>query len=68
MAAQFIERSTPGRYSDRERGKHLAKRSLERLRSDYELAEGSKTAASIDQFGYKEILEWLGKKLEGEQA
>ncbi|MBT1120396.1 type VI secretion system Vgr family protein [Stutzerimonas nitrititolerans] len=30
----------PGRFTDRIRGKHLAKRSLERLRADYELAEG----------------------------
>ncbi|MGY2337570.1 type VI secretion system tip protein TssI/VgrG, partial [Pseudomonas sp. SDO528_S397] len=30
----------PGRFTDRERGKHLAKRSLERHRSDYQLAEG----------------------------
>ncbi len=31
----------PGRFVDRERGKHLANRALERLRSDYRLAEGS---------------------------
>ncbi|QIB52835.1 type VI secretion system tip protein TssI/VgrG [Pseudomonas sp. OIL-1] len=31
----------PGRFTDRERGKHLAQRSLERHRSDYRLAEGS---------------------------
>ncbi len=30
----------PGRFTTRMRGKHLAKRSLERLRTDYELAEG----------------------------
>jgi type VI secretion system secreted protein VgrG len=30
----------PGRFIDRERGKHLAKRALERHRSDYQLAEG----------------------------
>ncbi|MEO9332115.1 type VI secretion system tip protein TssI/VgrG [Ectopseudomonas guguanensis] len=30
----------PGRYSDRERGKHLAKRALERHRHDFELAQG----------------------------
>ncbi|WP_312956779.1 type VI secretion system Vgr family protein [Stutzerimonas nitrititolerans] len=30
----------PGRFTERIRGKHLAKRSLERLRADYELAEG----------------------------
>jgi type VI secretion system secreted protein VgrG len=30
----------PGRYTDRERGKHLAKRALERHRHDFELAEG----------------------------
>lgn len=30
----------PGRFGDRERGKHLATRSLERHRSDYRLAEG----------------------------
>ena len=30
----------PGRFVDRERGKHLATRSLERHRSDYRLAEG----------------------------
>lgn len=30
----------PGRFVDRERGKHLAKRALERHRSDYQLAEG----------------------------
>lgn len=28
-----------------------------------ELSEGSKTATSIDQYGYREILEWLAKKL-----
>jgi type VI secretion system secreted protein VgrG len=30
----------PGRFVERERGKHLAKRNLERHRSDYELAQG----------------------------
>ena len=30
----------PGRFVERERGKHLAKRALERHRSDFELAEG----------------------------
>ncbi len=30
----------PGRFTTRVRGKHLAKRDLERLRADYELAEG----------------------------
>ncbi|WFS18642.1 type VI secretion system tip protein TssI/VgrG [Pseudomonas sp. 905_Psudmo1] len=30
----------PGRYTDRERGKHLAKRVLERHRHDFELAQG----------------------------
>jgi type VI secretion system secreted protein VgrG len=30
----------PGRFVERERGKHLAKRNLERHRSDYELANG----------------------------
>jgi type VI secretion system secreted protein VgrG len=30
----------PGRFVERERGKHLAKRNLERHRSDYELASG----------------------------
>ena len=30
----------PGRFVERERGKHLAKRNLERHRSDYELATG----------------------------
>jgi type VI secretion system secreted protein VgrG len=30
----------PGRFTDRERGKHLAKRALERHRSDFQLAEG----------------------------
>ncbi|HWV10345.1 MAG TPA: type VI secretion system tip protein VgrG [Pseudomonas sp.] len=34
----------PGRFTDRTRGKHLAKRSLERLRTDYELAEGRSDA------------------------
>ncbi|MGQ7959576.1 type VI secretion system Vgr family protein [Pseudomonas sp. SP16.1] len=34
----------PGRFTDRTRGKHLARRSLERLRSDYELAEGKSDA------------------------
>ncbi len=34
----------PGRFTDRTRGRHLAKRSLERLRSDYELAEGKSDA------------------------
>jgi type VI secretion system secreted protein VgrG len=37
----------PGRFTDRARGKHLAKRSLERLRSDYELAEGQSDAYLI---------------------
>ncbi|WP_415769495.1 type VI secretion system tip protein VgrG [Pseudomonas sp. LB3P38] len=31
----------PGRFVDRERGKHLATRALERHRSDYRLAEGT---------------------------
>ncbi|MDA7086918.1 type VI secretion system tip protein VgrG [Pseudomonas sp. SA3-5] len=31
----------PGRFVERERGKHLSKRSLERHRSDYELATGA---------------------------
>ncbi|RIJ08207.1 type VI secretion system tip protein VgrG [Pseudomonas sp. 91RF] len=31
----------PGRFVDRERGKHLANRNLERHRSDYRLAEGN---------------------------
>ncbi|WP_312934602.1 type VI secretion system tip protein TssI/VgrG [Pseudomonas sp.] len=30
----------PGRFTDRERGKHLARRALERHRSDHRLAEG----------------------------
>ena len=30
----------PGRFTDRTRGKHLARRALERHRSDYQLAEG----------------------------
>ncbi|EWC42817.1 type VI secretion system tip protein TssI/VgrG [Stutzerimonas stutzeri] len=30
----------PGRYTDRERGKHLAKRALERHRHDFELTQG----------------------------
>lgn len=30
----------PGRFIDRERGNHLAKRALERQRSDFQLAEG----------------------------
>ncbi len=30
----------PGRFTHRERGKHVAKRALERHRSDYQLAEG----------------------------
>ncbi|WP_282344091.1 type VI secretion system tip protein TssI/VgrG, partial [Pseudomonas sp. PS02288] len=30
----------PGRFVDRSRGKHLAKRALERHRADYQLAEG----------------------------
>ncbi|QMV62483.1 type VI secretion system tip protein VgrG [Pseudomonas berkeleyensis] len=37
----------PGRFTDRTRGKHLAKRSLERLRSDYELAKGQSDAYLI---------------------
>ena len=37
----------PGRFTDRTRGKHLAKRNLERLRSDYELAEGKSDAYLI---------------------
>ncbi len=34
----------PGRFTTRERGKHLAKRNLQRLRADYELAEGASDA------------------------
>ncbi|EJM13399.1 Rhs element Vgr protein [Pseudomonas sp. GM21] len=34
----------PGRFLDRERGKHLAKRALERHRSDFQLAEGMATS------------------------
>ena len=34
----------PGRFTERPRGKHLAKRTLERLRSDYQLAEGESDA------------------------
>ena len=34
----------PGRFTERERGKHLAKRALERLRSDYNQAEGKSDA------------------------
>ena len=35
----------PGRFTERERGKHLAKRALERLRSDYTQAEGKSDAS-----------------------
>ena len=31
----------PGRFADRERGKHLSRRALERHRHDFELAEGA---------------------------
>ena len=34
----------PGHFAERPRGKHLAKRTLERLRSDYLLAEGDSDA------------------------
>ncbi|MCO1672400.1 type VI secretion system tip protein VgrG [Pseudomonas aeruginosa] len=34
----------PGRFHGEARGKHLAKRSLERLRGDYELAQGASDA------------------------
>jgi len=34
----------PGRFTTRERGKHLAKRNLQQLRADYELAEGASDA------------------------
>jgi type VI secretion system secreted protein VgrG len=34
----------PGRFTERERGKHLAKRALERLRSDYTQADGKSDA------------------------
>lgn len=34
----------PGRFADRARGKHLAKRALERLRSSYEVAGGRSDA------------------------
>ncbi len=34
----------PGRFTTRERGKHLAKRNLQRLRADCELAEGASDA------------------------
>ncbi|MBU2067235.1 MAG: type VI secretion system tip protein VgrG [Gammaproteobacteria bacterium] len=35
----------PGRFTERPRGKHLAKRALERLRSDYERADGKSDAS-----------------------
>ena len=37
----------PARFSDRERGKHLANRALERHRSDYRLAEGRSDQPSL---------------------
>ncbi|BCQ63555.1 type VI secretion system secreted protein VgrG [Pseudomonas sp. NFPP10] len=37
----------PGRFTDRERGKHLAKRALERHRSDYRLACGRSDQPSL---------------------
>ena len=37
----------PGRFTDRTRGKHLAKRALERHRADYQLAEGHSDQPSL---------------------
>ncbi|WP_339490417.1 type VI secretion system Vgr family protein [Pseudomonas sp. EL_65y_Pfl2_R95] len=37
----------PGRFTERARGKHLAKRALERLRSCYEVAEGRSDASLV---------------------
>lgn len=39
--------SYPGRYTDRERGKQLAQRALERHRADYRLAQGQSDQAGL---------------------
>ncbi|MGP0175263.1 type VI secretion system tip protein TssI/VgrG, partial [Pseudomonas sp. NCHU5208] len=47
----------PGRYTDRERGKHLAKRALERHRHDFELAEGDGDSPTLVSGHFLELTE-----------
>ncbi|WP_277374076.1 type VI secretion system tip protein TssI/VgrG [Pseudomonas sp. AA-38] len=47
----------PGRYTDRERGKHLAKRALERHRHDFELAEGDGNSPTLVSGHFLELTE-----------
>ncbi|WP_443192194.1 type VI secretion system tip protein TssI/VgrG [Pseudomonas indica] len=45
----------PGRFTDRTRGKHLAKRALERHRTDYQLAEGDSDQPKLVSGHFLEI-------------
>ncbi|WAJ37521.1 type VI secretion system tip protein TssI/VgrG [Pseudomonas sp. GOM7] len=47
----------PGRYTDRERGRHLAKRALERHRHDFELAEGDGDSPTLVSGHFLELTE-----------
>ena len=47
----------PGRFVERERGKHLAKRNLERHRSDYELARGDSDQPLLRSGHYLDLCE-----------
>ncbi|WP_277373296.1 type VI secretion system tip protein TssI/VgrG [Pseudomonas sp. AA-38] len=47
----------PGRYTDRERGRHLAKRALERHRHDFELAEGDGDSPTLLSGHFLELTE-----------
>ncbi|WP_339490371.1 type VI secretion system Vgr family protein [Pseudomonas sp. EL_65y_Pfl2_R95] len=45
----------PGHFSERERGKHLSQRVLERHRSDYRLAEGNSDQPALNSGHFLEI-------------
>ncbi|WP_010487734.1 type VI secretion system Vgr family protein [Pseudomonas sp. S9] len=47
--------SYPGHFSERERGKHLSQRALERHRSDYRLAEGKSDQPALISGHFLEI-------------
>ncbi len=45
----------PGRYTERSRGKHLARRALERHRADYQLAEGDSDQPTLRSGHFLEL-------------
>ena len=45
----------PGRYTDRTRGRHLARRALERHRTDYQLAEGDSDQPTLRSGHFLEL-------------